>query len=215
MPGRFAIAIFDLDNCLCDARAVGPACFDAAFDAIRRANDGAVPADRLQQAFDDCWFSAFSLVAARHRFTPAMVAAGFEAFAALTVDGPLRGYDDLAVLPDLDVRRMLVTSGFRRLQESKLAALGIGPWFEQVIIDAVDGDHPGKQAIFERIVTREGLDPAAVLVVGDNPLSELQAGKALGMRTVQTLRPNVHPAGIADHRIHRLDELKPILARGW
>ncbi len=90
------------------------------------------------------------------------------------------------------------SAGCRPLQESKVRALGIGEWFDAVIVDAVDDpDHPGKQAIFERLLAAERCAAGEVMVVGDNPVSELAAGRNLGMVTVQILRPGVvrRPAG--------------------
>jgi len=46
------------------------------------------------------------------------------------------------------VPRFLVTSGFRRLQESKVQALGIGKLLTGIYVDAIDEPRPrGKQRI--------------------------------------------------------------------
>ena len=56
------------------------------------------------------------------------------------------------------------------MQRSKIRALGIASWFEGVLIDPVDEPHhEGKQAVIERILDREGCQPEAVMVIGDNP----------------------------------------------
>jgi putative hydrolase of the HAD superfamily len=204
--------IFDLDNCLCDAMEAGAALFAPAFKALRRANRGALTPAVLQRALADCWHTAFDAVAERYGFSPLMVQAGHRAFARLEVRTPLRGYPDLPVVRELAVRRYLVTSGFRRLQASKIRALGIESWFDAVVIDAIDDErHPGKRQIFEQILTRGAWSPCQVLVVGDNPNSELAAGRQLGMPTVQTLRPRVRRSAAADHHITTLDELKPLI----
>jgi putative hydrolase of the HAD superfamily len=213
----YKVAIFDLDNCLLDARSVGPL-FEPAFEAIRQANQGALPPDVLEQAIEQCWFTAFNLVAERFGLTDAMREAGLHEFRRMRVTEPLRGYDDIGLLPQIPLRRYLVTSGFRSLQESKIAALGIRPWFAHVLIDDVDeamGAQPGthgKLAVFERILELEQCQPCEVLVVGDNPLSELGAGRALGATTVQTVRPGVSAWDLADHRIDGLGDLLRMLA---
>lgn len=211
---HYQVAIFDLDNCLLDARAVGPL-FEPAFDAIRQANQGALTPAVLEQALYQCWFTAFDLVATRYRFTPAMRQAGWQQFSQMQVTGRLDGYPDIALLPEIAVRRYLVTSGFRRLQASKIEALGIRPWFEDVFIDAIDEDRlHGKRHIFEQILQAERCEPWQVLVVGDNPLSELSAGQALGMTTVQTVRPGVVPWDQADHRVDGLEAVRQLLGQG-
>jgi putative hydrolase of the HAD superfamily len=50
-----------------------------------------------------------------------------------------------------------------------------------------------------------------VLVVGDNPDSEIEAGNRLGIPTVQVLRPGVPHGNNATRYIHDLVELKGLL----
>ncbi len=205
--------IFDLDNCLASSREVGEELFQPAFDAIRRANRGAVPEEALREAFEECWGNALDWVADKHGFSDEMLRAGWEIFEKLEVKKPMTGYDDLAVLEDLAARRFLVTSGFRRLQESKIAALGLDRYFDEIVVDAIDEpDRQGKQAIFKRIMDLHQLDPTEVMVVGDNVDSEIEAGNLLGMRTVQTLRPGVRKTEDVSHHIHSLGELVAVLS---
>ena len=116
--------IFDLDSCLAAADEVGEPLFAPAFAAIRAANDGSVPEEKLRAAFAECWRVAFDAVGDKYGFTEAMRAAGWQVFRQTEVTEPMYGYGDLAVLKELPVQRFLVTSGFRRLQESKVRALG-------------------------------------------------------------------------------------------
>lgn len=205
--------IFDLDSCLTAANEVGDALFAPAFQAIRAANHGAVLEDRLKAAFADCWRFPFDSVAAKYGFSAAMRQAGFDAFRNTEVTQPMHGYGDLAVLSEIPAKLFLVTSGFRRLQESKVRALGIAPLFAEIHIDAIDEAHPkGKLPAFEAILKKHQLAPTEVLVVGDNPDSEIAAGNRLGMTTIQTLRPGVPASPTATHRIQTLHELKAIYA---
>lgn len=203
--------IFDLDSCLAAANEVGAALFAPAFQAIRVANQGTVPEERLQAAFADCWRFPFDFIAAQYGFSPVMRQAGFDAFRKTEVTQPMFGYGDLAVLAELPGQLFLVTSGFRRLQESKIRALGIAPRFAEIHIDAIDEAQPqGKLPAFAAILKNHQLAPTEVLVVGDNPDSEIAAGNQLGMTTIQILRPGVPASSAATHRIQNLHELKAI-----
>ena len=102
------VAIFDLNNCLLDARAVG-GLFEPAFAAVRAANRGTLGDDVLERALHACWHTAFALVAARYGFSAAMIEAGKAAFGAMEVQGPLQGYDDLPLVRVLPLKRYLVT----------------------------------------------------------------------------------------------------------
>ena len=204
--------IFDLDNCLSAADEVGVQLFESAFEAIRRANRGTLTDAELNEAFSDCWRHPLDFVAERHKFSKEMLSAGWNEMARMEVKVRMNGYPDLVILAGLPVPLFLVTSGFRRLQESKVRSLGIGHLFAEIHIDAIDEpDRKGKQRIFESILNRNGLRTDEVLVVGDNADSEIEAGNRLGITTVQVLRPGVPRASKAAHHIHGLVELGPIL----
>ena len=204
--------IFDLDSCLAAADEVGQQLFEPAFTAIRAANDGSVRAEKLQAAFSECWRVAFDAVAQKYGFTTAMRDAGWQEFRKTEVNQPMFGYSDLALLKELPARLFLVTSGFRRLQESKVRALNFGRWFAGIYIDAIDEpDRHGKFGLFQELLATHRLQPEEVLVVGDNPDSEIEAGNRLGMKTVQILRPGVPRSECARYHIQGLGELKSIL----
>ena len=204
--------IFDLDSCLSPADEPGQQLFAPAFDAITKANQGSHRPSVLQTAFADMWRLPFDFVAEKYGFTPAMKAAGWQVLAQLEVTTPMSGYGDLAVLKELPVLKFVVTSGFRRLQESKIRALGIAPLFTAIYIDAIDQPgYRGKQKIFEDILHDYSLQPDQALIVGDNHDSEIAAGVRLGIRTVQTLRPGVPRSPAATHHIQTLHELKSLL----
>lgn len=204
--------IFDLDNCLAPAREIGTDLATPAFDAIRRVNHGTVAAEMLDRAFDDVWRQPFDWVAARYGFSAEMREAGWNAFRAMKVTAPMRGYGDLHALAGLAVARFLVTSGFRCLQESKIAALNLADLFTAIHVDAIDEPgRLGKRAIFARILDAHGWSAKDVLVVGDSAESEIAAGNELGIRTVQTLRPGVPRADDATFHIRTLTELGDLL----
>jgi FMN phosphatase YigB (HAD superfamily) len=201
--------IFDLDSCLAAANEVGEDLFAHAFQAIRSANKGNISDERLSAAFNDCWRFPFDFIAEKYGFSPAMRSAGFAAFSRTEVMQQMHGYGDLEVLGEIPANLFLVTSGFRRLQESKVRALGIAHFLTEVHIDAIDDSAPkGKLHAFQSILRNHDLSPSEVLVVGDNPDSEIRAGNQLGMITIQILRPGVPPSPEATRQIHTLHELK-------
>jgi putative hydrolase of the HAD superfamily len=166
----------------------------------------------LDRAFQDIWRHSLDWVAAQYGFSQAMIAAGCHVFSALEVNRKLTGYGDLSILSELSAARFLVTSGFRRLQESKIEALELTPLFAAIYVDAIDEpDRVGKLGYFERILQDHELAAAEVLVVGDNADSEIAVGVRLGMPTAQTLRPGVPYAANASFHIRSLQELKALI----
>jgi putative hydrolase of the HAD superfamily len=204
--------ILDLDNCIAAADEPGRSFFEPVFQAIRQADKRGMPEENLKAAFEDMWRHPLDWVAQQHGFSEEMFHAGWKASIALEVPGPLRGYGDLPALLALKQSRFIVTSGFRRLQESKFRALRLEGAFKALIVDAIDEPgRLGKQGWFERILSGHHLAPDEVLVVGDNPDSEIAAGLRLGIPTVQTLRPGVCPTPRASFRIHSFHELRTVL----
>jgi len=205
--------IFDLDNCLAPSDEPGRDLFAPAFDAIRAANHGRLTEEELEAAFEECWGRAFDAVAREHDFSDEMRDAGWREFARIEVRVPMRGYGDLDVLPQLGDRRFLVTSGFRRLQESKVRALGIADLFDDVVIDAIDEPgRRGKERVFADLMAEHRLDPAEVVAVGDDPGSELASARKLGVRGVQVLRKGIAPAPDVTH-VRDLAELRELLLK--
>jgi putative hydrolase of the HAD superfamily len=206
--------IFDLDSCLSAADEPGRQLFQPAFDAILRANHGSHTEANLKEAFEEMWRLPYDFVARKYAFTPEMLAAGWKELVQVEVTAPMTGYGDLSTLKELTAALFLVTSGFRRLQESKIRALGIRPLFTAIFVDAIDEpEHRGKERLIEDILQSNDLAPRETLIVGDNPDSELAVGQRLGIATVQTLRPGVPYSAGATHHIRSIHELKAI-ARG-
>lgn len=209
---RIKAIIFDLDNCLSAADEVPAALFQPAFDAMSAANDHRLSTECLAAAFSDCWRYPLDLVAERHGFSAAMLAAGSQAFSEVEMTSPMQGYPDLHLLGELPAMRFLVTSGFRRLQQSKVAALNVAHLFTGIYVDAIDEPgRLGKRGLFQKILQAHRLAANDVLVVGDNPESEIDAGNQLGIKTVQILRPGVAFGANARCHVNGLAELKSLL----
>ena len=204
--------VFDLDSCISAADEPGQQLFAPVFAAIQAANQGSHSESSLASAFTDMWRLPFDFVADKHAFTQAMNDAGWRALLDVKVTTPMHGYGDIDVLRELKVRRFLVTSGFRHLQESKIRALNIAPLFTEIVVDAIDESGArGKLAIIQDLIHRHVLTAARMLIVGDNADSELAAGRKLGIRTVQTLRPGVPRDPQATHHITSFHELPALL----
>jgi FMN phosphatase YigB (HAD superfamily) len=206
--------IFDLDNCVSPSDSMGRDFMDPVFAAIREANRGHVGESELASAFGEMWRVPLDAVAKKYGFSDEMLAAGWRVSRELEVRNAMSGYDDVDSLRDLPLKRYLVTSGFRRIQESKIRALGIAPLFDETHVDAIDEPgRRGKEGLFREIAAEGSFAPGEVLVVGDHPESEIAAGNRLGMPTVQILRPGVVEGTTAKFVISSFRDLPGILSR--
>ena len=208
--------VFDLDNTLYDATTIPDQVLAPAIAAVRRANAGpdAIPTDVLEAALQSARRLGFLQVAERHGLPASLSAAWREAYRGLLVTTPLQPYPDvLPSLTALGLTKLLLTTGFRRMQESKIAALDIAHLFDAIYIDALDqGEGPGKQRLLQDILDRYRSRAPEVLVIGDSPENEIAAGNALGAITVQMLRPGIVFSGAAQYHLTTLAELPRLLA---
>jgi putative hydrolase of the HAD superfamily len=136
-----------------------------------------------------------------------------EAYRNIEVPPCAQTFGDEHHLLGITAEKILVTAGFPSVQNAKIDRVGIRSLFSEVHIDVVrdDGSHIGKQAIFKDVMDKRRLTPRQIMVVGDNPYTELGAGKCLGMVTVQTLRPNIVRWSEAEYHIKSFEELPEII----
>ncbi|MBI2535837.1 MAG: HAD family hydrolase [Gemmatimonadetes bacterium] len=210
------VAVFDLDNTLYDATTVPDDVLAPAVAAVRRANTGpdAIPDVVLEAALHSARRLGFLQLAERHSLPSSLRAAWRDAYRGLVVRTPLSPYPDvLPALQALDLIKVLLTTGFRGMQESKIAALDIAHLFHAIYIDALDqGGGPGKQRLLRDILEAYACRPPEVLVIGDSPENEIAAGNAVGAITVQILRPGIVFSDAALYHLTSLAELPRLLA---
>lgn len=215
-------AVFDLDNTLYDSTTIPAELLAPCVTAVRRANAGpqAIPGEVLESALQAARRFGFLTVAQRRGLPAFLRLAWREVYQHLTVPGRLYPYPDvLPVLEALPLLKLLLTTGYRGMQESKIAALDIAPMFDGVYIDTLDGGTldggigPGKRRLLEEIFAAHRLAPEETLVIGDSPENEIAAGNALGAVTVQILRPGVTYSDAARHHIETLADLPPLVRR--
>lgn len=203
--------IFDLDMCILDTYSLTGPFFKPVLDVLHTSQLSVEEKTKIEaQLWTTSLDDTIKLFAIPNDIAAAMRAA----YLNVQVPDGIYTYGDEAVIRTMPQKKFLVTSGYTKFQQSKIDKLGIADLFDGIIIDASDipEQRKGKKAIFQEIMQANGWLPAEIMVVGDNPLSELAAGKAIGMITVQTLRPTVVKWPEADYHVSSLNELKNIIS---
>jgi FMN phosphatase YigB (HAD superfamily) len=206
--------ICDLDNTLFPARAVPLTTVQPALELVRAANRAVpmVPDARLEEALEACWDRSFDEVARLYALPEPLCRTWEAAAEQLEVNERLELYPDVVVLWSLPVRLFLVTTGYRRLQQSKIRALGLTGRFEAIYIDGLgESTRVGKEALFRQLLGEHHLAATEVAVLGDSADAELAAGDRVGLWTIQILRERVIPAPRAHSQIRSLTELPELL----
>lgn len=111
-------------------------------------------------------------------------------------------------------RMGIITNGFTDLQRARLERTGLNEVFDPVVISEQVGVAKPDRRIFDHALAWLGDPPRdRVLMVGDNPHSDILGGINAGIRTCWV---NVHrhsrPKGIEpDHEVASLDDLRTLL----
>lgn len=173
--------IMDLDNTIYAVSSIGDRLFSALFQLIKESGEGGA---QMEQIRKDIMTRPFQLVAAQHGFSEELTANGVALLEELTWEGPIEPFADYIYLQQLKIDKFLVTTGFTLLQRSKIRGLSLEKDFREIhIVDpALTTDT--KREVFASIIERRGYQVADVLVVGDDPHSEIRAAQDLGLDAV-------------------------------
>jgi putative hydrolase of the HAD superfamily len=203
---------FDLDMCIFNTHTLRASILDPVFDVLHTSSLSV----ELQQKIKELLFTTSlddtaTLLNLPHKLVDDMR----EVYQTIEIqDDDIKTFGDESCIENLPIIKILVTSGFLKLQESKIEKLNIRHLFDDIVIDAIDVPEKrrGKKRIFMELIEKYSLKTNEVLIVGDNPHSELAAGKELHIKTVQTLRPTVTKWDGADYHIESLAELSTLVS---
>jgi putative hydrolase of the HAD superfamily len=202
--------IYDLDNTVYPVPSIGEKLFAPLFQLIRENGAYTGSFDKIR---DEIMRTPFQVVAQKYQFSQELTQKAVGLLRDLTYEGDIQPYPDYPEIRNIPGDRFLVTTGFRKLQESKIRGMGIEADFRQVIVVDPDTSDKTKKDIFAGILQQHGYQPAQVLVIGDDPGSEIKAARELGLDTVLYDKENRHPNAVATFRISDFRELKDLLKR--
>lgn len=200
--------IYDLDNTIYGVPTIGDALFATLFDLIQRSGDFQGNFDKVRQ---DIMRQPFQVVAANYSFSEELTRQGVELLRQLEYKGEIHPFADYTEIRAISGDRFLVTTGFLRLQESKIRGMGIENDFREIHIIDPDTTSKTKKDVFSDILNRHAWQPAEVLVIGDDPGSEIKAARDLGLDTVLYDKYQRHPNAIATFRISDFGDLRSLV----
>ncbi|MDB5153901.1 MAG: family hydrolase [Mucilaginibacter sp.] len=118
----------------------------------------------------------------------------------MTYDLPIQTFEDYAYIRLIPLDKFLVTTGFVKLQMSKVKMLGIEQDFKAIHIVDPEVNDQTKKDVFAGIMDTRNFTPNELLVIGDDPESEIKAAKALGIDTVLYDPENKYPDAQVTYR---------------
>jgi putative hydrolase of the HAD superfamily len=201
--------IYDLDNTIYPVPSIGDRLFASLYQLIRESgahddNFDAIKADILRKPFQ--------VVAATHGFGEELTRKGIDLLKEITYEDEIKPFPDYFEIRRLAPERFLVTTGFTKLQYSKIRGMNIETDFKEIhVIDPLASEQTKKE-VFADILNRHGYTPAEVLVVGDDLESEIKAAQTLGIDTVLYDKYNLHPDHLTTYKISDFTELASIIS---
>ncbi|WP_294825191.1 HAD family hydrolase [uncultured Flavobacterium sp.] len=197
--------IYDLDNTVYPVSAIGDKLFGPLFELIIQSgrHDGAI--EEIRKAI---MRTPFRLVAQRHDFSDELTASGIALQEEIEYAESIDTFEDYPEIKKIPAARYLVTTGFAKMQHSKIRQMGITDDFDEIHV--VDPTKTSKKEVFAGILARHNYLPEEVLVVGDDPESEIAAAKALGICTVLYDKNGMYLPVEADYSISHFKDLRTI-----
>ena len=129
----------------------------------------------------------------------------------MTYDLPILPFEDYQYIRSTPLDKFLVTTGFIKLQMSKVKMLGIEQDFKKIHIVDPEVSRLTKKDIFAEIMAVHHYSPGELLVIGDDPGSEIKAAQTLGIDTVLYDPGNKYPGVAATHKIENFEKIPYIL----
>lgn len=189
----------DLDNTIYPVSSIAENLFKKLFDLIDREETG-VNYDDLEKAKDELTRKPFQWVADKYHFSPELKTRGVALLQDMTYDLPMQPFEQYQHIKSSPHDKFLVTTGFFKLQWSKVKQLGIEDDFLEVHVVDPATSKQTKKDVFAAIMRKHNYNIADILVIGDDPESEIRAANELGIETFLFDPEDKHPANAATYK---------------
>lgn len=197
--------ILDLDNTIYSVRSIGDELFASLFELIESSYEHS---SSIQSIKGEIMRKPFQAVASQFNFSERLRQQGIDLLQELTYEGKLEPFPDYYIMKGWEVEKFLVTTGFLKLQQSKISGMKLEADFKEIhIVDPTTSDKTKKE-VFADIMERNDYAVSDVLVVGDDLESEIKAAQNLGIEVVLYDKFNLYSDTTLIPRISDFGDLK-------
>lgn len=176
------VLILDLDNTIYPVNSIADQLFGKLFNLIDE-NLGEADRQAAEKAKHELTRRPYQQVADEFGFSTQLKEQGIEMLRNCRFEEPMYPYEQYNDLRQIPIDKFLVTAGFSKLQMSKVEMLNIAGDFKKVYVVDPDQSSQTKKDIFQKIMEENGYAVDDVLVIGDDPKSEIGAALELGIDT--------------------------------
>lgn len=206
------LLIFDLDDTLFETKSISEKSFKPIFDKFDILLTKRYGKEKTERIVSELWKFPFDFVSQKHKFGNKLNSEFASLINEFEYQLNIKTFKDFGIIQNLQQEKILVTTGFLKLQNAKIRDLGIEKEFSEIYIDDIlDPKRIHKKGIFKNILLKKNIKPDLIYVIGDNPNSELKAGFELDLNTIQVSKFGQEKTEYAKHHITDFSELETIL----
>lgn len=195
--------IFDLDNTIYPVDDIADELFESLFSVVEEYRDF-LGSDAMHHIKEEFKRRPYQDIVRQYNFSEDLNRKGLEHLQNITYGKPMTAYEGYNEVRRLPLPKFLVTKGFSKLQYSKIEMLGIEDDFEEIHIVDPAKSNLTKKEVFTDILNRYQYLPHEVLVIGDDPQSEIKAAKELCINTFLFDPADTHQEVEVNHRSGKL-----------
>lgn len=203
--------ILDLDNTIYPVSSIAEYLFNKVFEFLDSLADE-LSIDEIDKAKEEMKRRPYQWVADKYNFSEAAKNKGLDLLKNLEYDLPMQTYEEYKYISDTKIVKFLVTTGFTKLQWSKIKLLGIEHDFKAIYIVDPEISSETKKDIFAIIMNTNNFKPEDLLIIGDDPESEIKAAITLGIDTFLFDPENRHPNAQVNHSSKNLKDAVSLFA---
>ena len=204
--------ILDLDNTIFETKSMNPKIFQPILDIIISYYHSVNQSTIVPQIIEELWSIPMDEVFKKYNTPEKIQQQTYKTLNSIDYSLAITTYDDYAILKSMPHEKILVTTGYKKLQTAKIKALKIGADFKEIFIDdPLANNRKYKLGIFKDILQKENLKPNEVWVIGDSVENEIKAGHALGMNTIQRTKTGEKKSQFSNYGIASFQELESII----
>ena len=200
--------IYDLDNTIYSVRSIGEQLFAPLFKLITEAG---FKGDKMEEIKVEIMRKPFQMVANHFKFGKELTQKGIDLLKSTSYEGEIVPFEDYQEIKKFAANRFLVTTGFLKLQQSKIRQMGIEHDFNEIHIIDPEICQLTKKDVFTDIISRKGYSKNEVLVIGDDVNSEIKAALDLEIDAILYDKFNLYPTTSLIPRITSFKELGEML----
>jgi putative hydrolase of the HAD superfamily len=174
--------ILDLDNTIYPVSSISENLFGVVFEFVDSLAEE-IGTEEIEKVKAEMQRRPYQQVAEKFNFSEAAKSKGLDLLKDLEYALPMQPYEEYKYISEAPIDKYLVTTGFTKLQWSKIKLLGIEADFKAIYIVDPQVSPETKRDIFAMIMSNNNYRPEELLVIGDDPESEIKAAASLGIDT--------------------------------